>query len=240
MSEWEKMFWAVKEISRSSRTVEEGLRLTILFARSMSHLYDEQGYWDEVEEQLAQFPITTIVGWAKEGLENQGPGRGWDTLILDLGDCPETFRLYSNSFGTSLDEDRLMKMITLNTVVEYSGFEKCLNFKADNLSNALFSLERHNLVDEGVEALNNEVLNWRIEESSNWHGDNGYLLWLAFGSLALIEALREPSYCRRILSGRDKLYLLSGFEEILFHLDTVTAEGLTYNPYRVSQNLSLF
>lgn len=91
-------------------------------------MYDEPEYWNEVEAQLAQLSTATIVGWAKEGLENQGPGSGWDTLLLDLGDCPETFRLYSNSFGTHLDEDRLVKIVTLNTVVSYSDFESCLNF----------------------------------------------------------------------------------------------------------------
>ena len=62
----------------------------------------------------------------------------------------------------------------------------------------------------------------------DYHGDNGYFLWLVFGSFALLAPLKHASFRERVLRGRDRLYLLAGFEEIFTCLATVTREGLRY------------
>ena len=46
------------------------------------------------------------------------------------------------------------------------------------------------------------------------------------GSLALVEPLRDISYCQSVLQGRDELYLLSGLESTFFPVATVTPEGI--------------
>ena len=53
---------------------------------------------------------------------------------------------------------------------------------------------------------------------------------MAVGALALVAPLRDQAYCRRILRGRDRLYLLAGFEVIFCHVATVMAEGLSNEP----------
>lgn len=245
MTEWDKMFWAVKEISRSSRSVHEGLKRIVFFARSISNQYDDPEYWDQVEFQLFQLPGAEIVEWSKAGLEEVKVGKGWDALILDLGDCPETFNLQTYGFGAQFDEGKFNRVISSKQAIHYQEFAECYPDTVANPKDALNTLyftgnNRTELVYRNVTSLNDGILSWNQSGSFDFHGDNGYLLWLAIGSLALIEALREANYCREILAGRDRLYLLSGFEEIFFHLDTVTAEGLTYNRHHASPNLSLF
>ncbi len=245
MTDWDKMFWAVKEISCSSRSVHEGLKRIVFFARSISNQYNEPEYWDQVEAQLFQLPVAEIVEWSKAGLEEVKEGKGWDALILDLGDCPETFDILTYSFGTQFDESKFSQVISSKQVIHYQDFAECYPDTVTNPKDALNALyftssHRAELVYRNVTSLNDDILSWNQRGSFDFHGDNGYLLWLAVGSLALIEALREPSYCQKVLTGRDKLYLLVGFEEIFFHLDTVTAEGLTYNRHQAGQDLSLF
>lgn len=245
MTDWDKMYWAVREISRSSYSVHEGLKRTIFFARSISNQYDEPEYWDQVEYQLHQLPIAAIVEWSKAAMEELKAGEGWDALILDLGDCPEVFGIHTYSFGTRFDEGKFDSLISSKQVIHSQEFAECYPSTVANPKDTLNALyftgnNRVELVYRNVASLNDGILSWNQNGSYDFRGDNGYLLWLAVGSLALVEALREPSYCQKILAGRDKLYLLSGFEEIFFHLDTVTAEGLTYNRHRASQDLSLF
>lgn len=51
---------------------------------------------------------------------------------------------------------------------------------------------------------------------------------MLLGSLALMAPLADGDYCKSLLAGRDKVYLLSGFESLYSYLATVTADGIQY------------
>jgi hypothetical protein len=47
-------------------------------------------------------------------------------------------------------------------------------------------------------------------------------------TFALCETLRDATFCKRILQGRKKMMLMSGFEEIFFYVGVVSNEGLNF------------
>lgn len=81
------------------------------------------------------------------------PKEGWEFLLLDLGDCLETFRLYCPGSQEVMAEPKLR---------------------------------------------------------------------------TLLSPFSDVKYCKQVLRGRDKLYLLSGFESLFTLLATVTTAGLVY------------
>ncbi|MGA9768763.1 MAG: hypothetical protein WBV94_06975 [Blastocatellia bacterium] len=227
MTDWLKMFQGVQTIARSAKTIAEGLNLTVTFARNDVNEYDDPEYWSRVERCSSQFPSNAVVSWAREGLEKLDPAEGWGFLILELGDCPDTFRLYKLECESLFAEDKLRSLILSASAVEFGDFAGCFDAAEADAENELYSCEQYELTDHSIEELENDILPW-AGGSYDYKGDNGYLLWLVLGSLALIEPLRDLKYCNEILRGRDRLYLLSGFEEIFLYLATVTPEGLSF------------
>lgn len=241
MSNWEMMFRGVQQVTRSAKSVEEGIRQIITYARKNKGEYGEPEHWRRLDQLETEYPIHQVTEWAKEGLTALPKTNGWEFILLDLGDAPDTFHLYrityySNAQNSlqwighdgSFNQDDLRHLLSANSVIEFGMLDDC--FDADPTQDSLdntFDIET--LSSHTVEELNNEVFSWNKNGSLNWHGSSGELAWLAFGSLALIEPLRNLDFCRRILDGRSRLYLLSGFEEIFFHLATVTPDGLTFD-----------
>jgi len=227
MTDWQKMFKGVQTIARSARTIAEGLNLTVTFARNDVNEYDDSEYWSRVEHFSSQFPTNAVVSWAREGLEKLDPSEGWGFLILDLGDCPDSFHLYKLECESLFAEDKLRGLIFSESAVEFGEFAGCFDATGADAENELYSGEQDELTYHSVEELEDDILTWNVG-SYDYKGDNGYLLWLALGSLALMEPLRDLKYCNEILRGCDRLYLLSGFEEIFLYLATVTPEGLSF------------
>lgn len=227
MDEWDAIFEAVQRTVRTAGDFEEGLRQVIEFARSYPELFDEPDYWDEVKTHEFGSAWEAVTGWAKEGLESLGPGEGWEFLILDLGDCPEIFRLYRPG-SQGLMSEAILRNLLLTEGLIGTDFAGCFAPEAGDPFTLLFGPEGKDLTDHNVAELDDDVLSWNERAGFDDHGWNGYLLWLAFGSMALREPLREKEYCRRVLNGRDRLYLLYGFEEIFCYFATLTPEGLRF------------
>ena len=227
MTDWLKMFQGVQAIARSATNVAEGLNLTVTFARNDVNVYDDPEYWSRVELFDLQFPSNTVSSWAREALEKLDPAEGWGLLILDLGDSPDIFRPYKLEGESLFAEDKLRDLMFSKSAVEFGEFAGCFDVTGADAENELDSCEQDELTYHNVEELEDDILTWNVG-SYDYKGDNGYLLWLVLGSLALIEPLRDLKYCKEILRGRDRLYLLSGFEEIFLYLGTVTPEGLRF------------
>lgn len=228
MDEWQTMFRGVQTITRSTNSFGEGLEQIIWFARKNPKLFDEPDYWDRVEQHRFPRPANRVINWAKEGVENLDYKENWEFLILDLGDCPEIFSLYSPGSQALLAEVKLRKLLLDDSVIGAEELEQCFASDVGDPFQRLYGDERAEWVYHNVSELNDELLSWNVGGSVEFHGNNGYLLWLAVGSLALLEPLRNLDYCKQILHGRSRLYLLSGFESIFLHLATVTPEGLLF------------
>ena len=227
MIDWQEMFRGVQTIAQSAESFEQGMSQTIALARSDKRKYDEPAYWDLVERSASQLPTSAVVGWAREGLESLDRAADWDFVLLDLGDCPEVFDLYGLGCRAAFVEDRFRGLVLSTSVIEFHEFEECFAADVSDPESELYDCERLEWVYHNVRELEHDILSWNMD-SVDFHGNNGYLLWLALGSLALAAPLKDQDYCRAILRGRSRLYLMPGFEEIFFYLATVTPQGLSF------------
>lgn len=234
MEEWELIFGKVQNLSRSVRSTQDGLKDITAFARGNAALFDEPDYWKRAENHDFRPAETIVRSWAAAGLESLTRRNGWEFLLLDLGDCPETFRLYSPGGQDLMSEQKFRTLMLNGLLIGCGELETCFSNTVAAPFDLLFGLQRIEYADHNVSELDDPLVNWRDdqdtddEEISNDHGWNGYLLWLAVGSLALVDQLRDPSYCNRILRGRERIYLLAGYEEIFFYLATITPTGLQF------------
>ena len=224
---WGEIFETVQTVTRSARSLEEGLALTITAARRDPQLYDDQKYWDWVESHAPVLPVSAIVNWAKEGYEELAQAEGWSFVLVDFGDCPEILRMEQYAHK-AFDERRLREMIFAESLFEFFYLAECLVDNKPEEIQALYSYHEPTLTDHNVRELNDEILTWNDDPEFDYNRNNGDLLWLALGCLALIEPLRDAAYCRKILRGRDRLYVLAGYEEIFLYLATVTPDGLQF------------
>jgi hypothetical protein len=229
VDEWEVMFGAVQRIVRSRCPVEEGLREAIQFARSRPDVFPEVEFLDRVEARLADLPVAIVIGWAREGLDALPPGTGWDLLLLDLGDCPEIFHLVSPGGRELLDETKVRVLVHSDVVIDCTALDECFEEPVEDTYTTLWGEPRLGWAYHNVEELNDPVLSWNRYASLDYHGHSGEIVWLTLGSLALLEPLRDAETCRRVLSGRERLWLLSGFEQLFFHLGTVTPQGVVFD-----------
>ena len=228
MDEWQIMFRGVQAIARTANSFGQGLEQTIGFARRNTKLFNDPDYWERVEQHSFQRAAHRVINWAKEGLESLDCKESWEFLILDLGDCPEIFSLYSPGRQELLAEAKLRKWLFGGSVIGAEELEQCFALDVGDAFQELFGEERIEWVYHNVRKLHDELLSWNAGGSVEFHGNNGYLLWLTFGSLALLEPLRNVDYGGEILRGRSRLYLLSGFESIFLYLATLTPEGLCF------------
>lgn len=137
-----------------------------------------------------------------------------------MGDCPDSFHLSQPGWRESLDEQKFKSLILSDCVISYEDFGNCL-VSPDNAEDLLQSAGGQELADHNVAELKHEILSWNSTKFD-------YLLWLAFGALALIEPLRDAENCRKFLRNCPRLYLMVGFEEIFFYAGTVTPNGLMF------------
>jgi hypothetical protein len=226
MTDWSRMFRGVQTIVREPSSAD-GLAQTISFARSNPDEFDDAAYWENVAQHMTGLPYAQVIQWAQEGIASLDLLKGWEALILDLGDCPDIFRLIRFGNQSSIDEGKLRRLMFSKSVIHATEFEEGISAPM-----RIFEWPSDTLVDHNVEELNDEILSWNVNSVDfDFHGDNGYLLWLATGSLAIVEPFREIERLPNYMKGRDKLYLLSGFEEIFMYLATVTADGVLFEAW---------
>ena len=229
MDEWTLMFAQVRSIMQSSQTLQQSIKLVVKFARSNPQVFDEPEFWNAVERYDFQPDFAVLTRWTKEGFEALEPEIGWQLLLLDLGDCPETFRLYKPGGQQLMLEQQFRNILLGELVVSVSDLDTCFKAGVSSPFNQLFGSDRKDLCDHSVSELPNSILNWTGDDRYDYHGNNGYLIWLMLGSLALVEPLKDKDFFKAVLKGRDRLYLMAGYEEIFFHAATVTSEGILFS-----------
>ena len=222
------MFETVQSIARDALPMGQSLKTIIALARSSPTLFEGAEYWNQAQGHDFQAAFSALTGWAKQGFAALGPRTGWQFVLLDLGDCPEVFRLYSPGGQELMSEQKFGDVLTSELIIRTSDMEYCFGSDVADPFDHLFGRARVELSDHHVSELGDNILDWTDDAEMDFHGNSGYLLWLTLGSLALMEPLRDVGYCKAILQGRDKLHLLSGFEEIFYYIATVTPDGLSY------------
>jgi hypothetical protein len=233
VDEWEAMFREVQGITRQALPLQQSLQQVVAFARNNPALFDAVEYWESALEHDFRPAFATTTEWAVEGLEALAPKSGWEFLLLDLGDCPEIFRLYSPGGQGLMSEQRLRAVLGGELIIGTSDLEGCYGPEVADPFGQLFGDGIEELGGGHVSELRDTVLDWTgggddQDDATDFHGNSGYLLWLMLGTLALVEPLRDGAFCQSILRGRERLYLLSGYEEIFFHVATVTPSGISY------------
>ena len=228
MTDWLEMFREARRIVRQLLPLDESLVQAIKFAKNNPGICDEPEYWQQVKAHDFHPAFDKMVGWGKAGITQITPSEGWEFLLLDLGDCPDLFRLYRPGGQEVMSEPKLRALLTQELLIEAGAFEECFDSDTEDTFDLLFG-NTQDFADHHVSELGDDILDWTGDaEDDDDHGDNSCLLWLMLGSLALLSPFSDTDYCRRVLQGRDKLYLLSGFESLFTHLATVTATGLVY------------
>jgi hypothetical protein len=221
------MFPEVQQIVRSSTTLQNGLDRTIAYARSRPDRYD-RAFWDRVEVWLPDAPYRRVMDWVQEGLENIDyvSDSICEHALLDLGDCPKIFDFYCPN-GQEYLKEEFYNQIQAPGIIDIAIYEDHFKSSADPDRVRQFGWQPQEWAYHHVRELTDPILSW--DANSLLAGEKDYcLLWLAFGSLALAEPLRDPDLCRRILRGRRCLFLLSGFESLFYLLGVVTNEGLLF------------
>ncbi len=228
MDEWQMMFALVQSITRTNQTLQESLNQVVAFTRSNPAVFDEPEFWDRVQTHDFQAAFATLTAWARQGLEALAPSPGWQFLLLDLGDCPETFSLYQPGSQELMSEQNFRAVLSSNSIVGPSDLEEGFGPEVIDPFSHLFGDGRVNLSDHHVSEIDDRILDWTDHPKKDFHGNNDYLLWLLLGSLALVKPLQDKNYCRTILRGRERIYLLPGYEEIFFFAATITRDGILY------------
>jgi len=96
--------------------------------------------------------------------------------------------------------------------------------------NGEYNTEAEVIFSNSVHELDDAVLTWNRENTScDFHGDNGYFLWLVFGSFALVTVLRDRLLRQIFLRGRERMEIYSGFEGLYFPLVRVTPAGVIHS-----------
>lgn len=229
MDEWQIMFGQVQSITRSNQSLQQNLAQIFAFVRSNPALFDDLEFWNQAQAYNFQPDFAVLADWARRGYEAIEPDTGWQFLLLDLGDCPETFRLYRPGGQKMMSEKKLHGILLNNLIVDPSEMGNCFGPEVPSPFNQLFGKDLTELSEHHVSELSGSIMNWTENGNDNFRGNSGYLLWLMLGSLALVKPLQDRNFCKAILKGRDKLYLLSGYEEIFFYAATVTPEGISFD-----------
>jgi hypothetical protein len=229
MDEWELMFRATHTMVASTTNWQEGLNQVVAAARANPAVFNEPDFWDRAERHDLRSAVDVVVAWSEECFGALGPGKGWGVLLLDLGDCPELFRPYLPGGQGVMSEGQFLERLSRQPVFDCLELTSCFPSGEPDPEGQLFRRGRVRLAYHNVRELDDELLSWNASPTvADFRGFNGYLLWLAVGSFALAAPLRDPEYCRRVLRGRDRLYLLAGFEQVFFHLGTATPEGIRH------------
>jgi hypothetical protein len=224
----EMIYSTTHHIIQSGMSFKEGLSYLIEIANSHSDRF-ETLYWQQVKQ--AEFPFDLLQSWAKEGYENLEALETWSVIVLDCGDCPETFFMRDVKAAMTFSYSDLTAILMERPIIALARFSPNYPFDTN------IAIE-HDLVMHHISELNHPILSWYeypfippgfdLENDSPGCGDDESFLWLAVCSMALCEPLKNPSACQSILKNRSKAILLSGFEEDFVYLGTITPQGLSF------------
>lgn len=214
-----------------------GIRRAIALALANSEIFEQPAFWKRVATELSTDTRDIVVGWAKEGLEKIDVSNRWGYAYLDLGDCPEIFRLCQPENQEQRDEQQFRNLLLSEKVITGSDicskeWEELVDHSVSDLrwdDPLNWSSEADYTSETGYDAApDDDPLSWLEQSEEDFDWNSGYFLWLACGSLALLEPLRELTYCKKVLGSCERFYLFCGFEEIFLYLATVTPEGLRF------------
>jgi hypothetical protein len=132
MNNWTQIFEQARRIAASSHTIEQALEQAIAAARRDPVVFDEPGYWDRAAGQDLHATSQILRDWATEGLGKLVCSPEVGVLILDLGDCPETFSLYQPG-GQSLLSDRANEQNGMGTSRFYLAMGRRYVFRQQRL-----------------------------------------------------------------------------------------------------------
>lgn len=217
MDDWEFMFAAVQKIVQSASSPEDGLQQLLAFAAQNPDQYDEPDYWKTVAS--TKIPFDTLKSWATAGLEQLAASSGWSLLILDCGDCPDLFGLCNLQLADEAEFEQFHRVARTEALRHFEAYPRP----------GLFYNQTGDLIlaDHNVAELEYPLLDWNTDRSgdADWHGKNGEMLWLTVANLALCDVLRDAKFCQSILKGRQKILVISGYEEIFFYVGIISEAG---------------
>lgn len=216
MENWERMFAGVQRLVWEAASLQDGMNRLVAFAGQHPAQYDDPAYWQQAAS--IPLPFETIMGWVREGSAAFAPDMTHKTalLVLDCGDAPDTFHLQEWRLSRPVDVPELAKILKEQPLLDAYTLEKHLPIQQT------LQLAYHNVAE-----LRHPILSWN-QSGSDYHGENGYLLWLAVVALAWRECLRDAPYCQSLLKGCDQIFMLAGYEEIFFYTGTISAQGLEF------------
>lgn len=157
------------------------------------------------------------MSWAQDGLDNLPPHNHWSLLILDCGDGADTFILTDCCIAPQVRYESFEKTVRAEVVRYGEDFPVSLENGKEPIR----------VAEHNIRELKHSILS-SYHPPSTWEGYNHDLLWLAVATFALRETLHNVQFCQRILKGRQKIMLMSGYEEIFFYLGVVTDQGLRF------------
>src|SRR5262249_54378210 len=154
----------------------------VVFAREHGELFREPDYWARVESHDFRRAFDTVTGWARDGWERLARAdcwsRDWEFVLLDLGDCPEIFRLYTPGGQVLMSEPKLRTSLLQNAVIGCSTLTSCFGPNVLNPFERLFGEEKETWAYQNVRALKDPLLSWNARAANrDYHGSNGYFLW---------------------------------------------------------------
>lgn len=213
MDEWILIFETVQLVVQTADSPIDGLSDLIAFAKAHPDIFADAAFWKRAANH--PIPFDALIERARAGFLRVppfDPVEGASVILLDCGDCPETFVMSLLELAPETSYESLMHFVTSSSILSAQDFpalvlspELDAPLNADTIADVQPSWAEAGLY------------------TCDW---NGYLLWLCVATLALIEPLHDPDFCAQILNGRERIILLSGYEEIFLYAGTITADGL--------------
>jgi hypothetical protein len=211
---WKSLFAEAQAIVRDATSVTDGVARSIDLAKRKPDEFGNAAEWEPLIAALDEGQIRRVIGWAETGIDQLAGGCDFDVLLLDLGDCPHMFELTKGREST-IDEERFRQTVLSKPLIEWHELSETVDNFHD-MFHFVTLIERNLLYEDFA------FCPHHFEESA------GCLFWLVLGSLGLIEPFRDAKKCASMLKGRNKLYLLSGYEEIFMYLCSVTKKGIEF------------
>jgi len=187
-----------------------------------------KGLWDRVKADQMGSVVTRVIKWADAGLNEAVLGADAGVLLLNLGDCPQFFELRLIPLPVSFDQAVLERIAGKGSYFEFGQLYECVT--AEDPETALFRIwdSGKAVVEHDVSELEHDLLSWNVDGSLDYHGEEGYLLWLLTAGFALAKALKKRGVFRRLLGKGRVVYVLVGFESIFTMLCVVDRRGVRF------------
>lgn len=101
--------------------------------------------------------------------------------------------------------------------IQAEDFSQCFRGDSDAALGRFFD-DRAELNYKHVRELGDTMLTW---SGFDFHGDNGYFLWLVIGTFALFQKAQAGRSREKVSQENGRLHIVAGFEELFAHFATV-------------------